>query len=362
VSGRALLEHSEVEARSPGELVVSVDAARRPAARRLAAAYARELADALPARARAEAAPAGPAERDRQTLRAALLGAGIGLLAGLVLALVREALDIRRTSSRTLERRLRLSALGAVPDTPPTVESAYELAPLDRPGGGEAAAYARLAATLEARAREAGARTLLVGGTVEADQGARVGAGLAAALAQRGCATAVVELDPARPLLRRMFALERGPGLAEVSRGEAPLDEALAWVPARGRLAVLPLGEGEPAPAETLRALLAELGSRAELVLVCAPPLLEAGPPRAGADALVVAVHLRKVRHSHRPLLERTLRGLELPVLGFVLVGAGSAHRSYDRAPGEGEPREHHGHEQHEKRTAGRATHVAEGG
>jgi Mrp family chromosome partitioning ATPase len=356
----ALLEHSDVEARSARELVVNVRAGRPGAARRLAGAYARELAAALPASARAEAGPAGPAERDRGTLRAALLGAASGLLVGLLLALLREALDIRRTSSRRLARRLRLSSLGAVPDVPSAVERAYELPALDHREGPEGVAYAQLATALESRARDAGARVLLVVGTVEEDEGTRVAANLAAALALQGLTVAVTELDPARPLLRRLFALERGPGLAEISRGEAPPDEGLALVPVPGRLAVLPLGEGELAPGTALEAALAGLRAGFELVLVCGPPLLEEATPDAGADALVVAVHLRKVRHSRRPELEHVLRKLEQPVLGFVLVGAGSAHRADERPPHEREPSDHDRKEHHEERVVGGAPHIPE--
>jgi hypothetical protein len=318
----ALLEHSEVERAADGELAFTVRADGPAAAQRLAASYAREFAESSSPTARA--APAGPAGRTGDILPAALVGAGVGLLAGLLLALVREALDVRRTSSRTIASRLGSRELGRVPDVPHALEDIFRLAAREDTEAGSA--YRPPAAAVAEEAARESAKVLLVAGTVPEDNGEHVAANLAVALAELGHGVAIVELDPGRPVLRRFFALERGPGMADVLRDEVALDDALSRVRDVDRLAVLTAGNAEGRDSESPDAVLEALGALFDFVLVCGTPLLRRGRvPLPHADALVLAVHLHRVRHSRRPRLERLMRGLGVPVLGFVLVGARAA-------------------------------------
>jgi hypothetical protein len=89
------------------------------------------------------------------------------------------------------------------------------------------------------------------------------------------------------------------------------------------------------------------------------PPLLRRGAWRIPhAEALVLAVHLHGVRRSRRPRLERQLRDITAPLLGYVLVGAAGAGPSADGAH-DAARRERGGHdgerdEQQEERAVGR--------
>jgi polysaccharide biosynthesis transport protein len=325
---RELLDRLEVEGGPGGRLAFTVSADEPAAARRLAQGYARAWVERLPGRSGARAGPAGPARRDRDVPRDALIGAALGLLAGLGLALVREALDVRRTSSRRVARRLGLEELGRVPEAPVGLEEAYRVPALEAPEGAAAQAYAALAARVAEQADAAAAKVILVCGTVAEDHGERVAAGLAAALSDGGRTVAVVELDPGRPTLRRQFALPRRPGAADVARGDRTLDEALTPVQGARGLSVLTAGAGQFVVGEAGGAKLDALRARFDIVVVSGPPLLrDDRPPVVRADALVLAVGLHRTRHSRRPRLERVLDALDMPVLGFVLTtspGAGA--------------------------------------
>jgi Mrp family chromosome partitioning ATPase len=313
----ALLGHLEAERQPGGRAAFTVSAVEPVAARRLAGSYARAWA----ASAQARAGPTRPARPERDTWRAAVTGAAAGLLAGLLLAVAREGLDVRRASSRSVRARLGFEQLGRVPEPPEDIEEAYRLPAREAPDGDVARAYERLAATVAAAARAASARVILVCGIVAEDRGELVAAGLGAALAGTGRSVAVVELDPARPALRRQFALPRGPGFAEVARGEATVDEALARVRGLAGVSVLTAGAG-PAPAG--EHVPAALRDRFDLVVVAGPPLLGKGArPPAGADALLLTVSLRRSRQSRRPRVERVLEEHGVPVLGFVLMASG---------------------------------------
>jgi len=314
----ALLDRLEGSRRAGGEVAFTVSAEEPRPARRLAASYAAAWAG------EARARPAGPARRERGTARAAFAGAAVGLLAGLLLALFRERLDVRRTSSRRMAARLGFGQLGRVPEVPDGLEEAYRLPALESPGGTAAGDYERLAAAVAEAAQEASARVMAVSGTVAEDRGEQVAAGLAAALAVDGRTVAVAELDPARPTLRRLFALARRVGAAEVARGEAGLDAALAGVQGVSGLSVLSAGAGPAPGGEAAAAVLGALRERFDVVVVAGPPLLEEGgaqPP--GIETVVIPVVLRRTRHSRRPRLERVVGDLGVPVLGYVLVASG---------------------------------------
>jgi Mrp family chromosome partitioning ATPase len=332
-----LLEHLSASQRPGGEVAFTVEAVGARAARRLAAGYARAWADA----SRGQAARVRVSRQERDVAGAALIGAAIGLLAGLLLAVLREGLDVRRTSSRSVAARLGLAELGRVPEVPGGVEEAY------RQGSSGSVAYERLAARVAAAASHASARVVAVCGTVAEERGEQVAAGLAAALAvaQDGRKVAVVELDPARPVLRRQFALARRPGASEVASGEASLDQALAEPPGVAGLCVLVAGAG-PAPAgEAAGKILGALRTRFDMVVVAGPPLLPIGgaaasPVPSGVDALLLGVALRRTRHSRRPRVSRIVEALDVPVLGFVLMasapeeqGPGMTLASAQRAP-----------------------------
>jgi Mrp family chromosome partitioning ATPase len=320
-SARELLDRLEAERRAGGRLTFTVSVDEPIAARRLARSYAQAWVERLPERAGVRVSAPGPARRDRHVVRDVLIGAALGLLVGLLLAVLREALDVRRTSSRSVARRLGLEELGRVPEAPVDLDAGYGLPVLEDPQGPAANAYAELGARVAEEAETAAARVILVCGTVAEDRGEQVTAGLAAALARGGRRVAAVELDPARPMLRRQFALPRGPGAAEVARGGSTLDEALTPVQGASGLCVLAAGAAQPEDNGTDGAVLDALRERFDVVVVAGAPLLRDGEPSLfGADALVLAVGLRGTRHSRRPRLERELDALDVPVLGFVLT------------------------------------------
>jgi polysaccharide biosynthesis transport protein len=319
-----LLDHLSAERRPGGRVAFTVTADEPAAARRLAAGYARAWAQGLPEAAGARAGRAGPARRDRDVAGAALIGAAAGLLAGLALALLRELLDVRRTSSRSVASRLGLEELGRVPEAPADLDAAYGVPAVEAPEGPAAAAYAGLAARVAESAAKAAARVILVCGTVAEDHGEQVAAALGAALALSGRSVVVVEVDPAGRTLRRQFAMARRPGLAEVAGGETGLDDALTPVQGVDGLSVLAAGAGAAGPGWS-GTVLEDLRNRFDLVVVAGPPLLrDGGGTVAHADALLLAVDLRRTRYSRRPRLERVLETVGVPVLGFVLLASAS--------------------------------------
>lgn len=167
---------------------------------------------------------------------------------------------------------------------------------------------------------------LVVTGTARGDGATTVACGLALAFAGAGLRVLVVGADLRGSGVASQLWRREAPGLAEVLRGEAALEEVLQpW--ADGSLTVLAAGRaGGDAPGDVLgsdamRSLLDAARSSFDMVLVEAPPtpefvdaaLLAAG---RGVGVLLVARH----RRTRVDLLARAVAALDGS--GAVLLGS----------------------------------------
>ena len=113
-----------------------------------------------------------------------------------------------------------------------------------------------------------------------------------------------------------------------------------------GALSVLPVGPLPPNPAEfvsshALVSLLADLASRADLVLIDAAPILNLSDTMtlsARVDGFVVVARLPFLKRSTLHELHRVLSAAPAAKLGFVLTGAsvGETYGAYGYGYGHG--------------------------
>jgi capsular exopolysaccharide synthesis family protein len=292
--------------------------------------------------------PAQSAEKVQpRPVRSAVLGLGFGLLLGIGVALLWEALDSRVRSSDQIEARLGmplLARLGA-----PRRRARDGLAPvtLRHPGSVEAEAFRLLRANLAFAIASSSARTIMVTSAVEGEGKSTTAANLAVALARTGKRVILADLDLRRPTIDRFFDLEDGPGLMDVVHGDIHLDEAVARIPvtaaavpdaadANGSsgwaatLEVLPLGEppsnpGELIDGDALGEILNRLNEWAEIVLIDSPPLLGTGDTVAlstKVDALLIVTRANFLSNPTLVELRRVLASCPAAKLGFVLTDA----------------------------------------
>ena len=289
--------------------------------------------------------------------RNAMLGALLGLILGLGLAFLSNALDKRVRTQAEVEELLRLPLLGRLPKPHRRLRRVDRLAMLDEPSEASAEAVRRLRTNLELANIDGDAKVIMVTSAAEGEGKSTTLANLAVALADSGKTVALVELDLRRPTLAAFFRLKSRSGLTDVVLGRVKLKDALAAVPLSGpsatslngarspevRLQVLPSGSSLPAnPGEfvgsqAVARLLAELRSDHDLVLVDAPPMLsvvDAMTLSTRVDAVFAVVRLGV---ANRPMLEDLARSLErspATKLGFVLTG--SDDRKVYGSPGYG--------------------------
>jgi capsular exopolysaccharide synthesis family protein len=179
-------------------------------------------------------------------------------------------------------------------------------------------------------------RLLMITSAVAREGKTTLASHLAVSVAQAGRRTLLVDCDFRRPQLHNVFNLPRGPGLAQVLRGEAGLAEAVRPGPVEG-LSVLTTGEDSQRTnhaqvMDEMRRLLEEVRGQYDFVLVDCCPVLPV------ADALLLGKRMDAVLLSVRPEVSQVpqlhaacgrLATLRIPVLGAVVNGVRGGLSSY---------------------------------
>jgi polysaccharide biosynthesis transport protein len=308
-----------------------------------------------------------------KTVRNGVLGLVVGLVLGLGLAFLREALETRvRTTEEVSARLGGLPLLGRLPRPPKRLRRSDKLVMLEDPASAQAEAFRMLRANLDFMTLDRDARTIIITSALEQEGKSTTVANLAVAFARAGKRVVLVDLDLRRPVLSRFFDLE-GPGLTQVALGHVPLEAALAGIaitdppaPRRrlslrrrgnqnghvtrellGQLEVLPSGPIPPDPGEfvssaALGKVMGVLRERADVVLIDAPAALHVGDVvslSSLADGILVVARATALRRQTLAELKRLLSLVRTPALGFVATGedgegyaVGSASAAY-RSP-----------------------------
>jgi succinoglycan biosynthesis transport protein ExoP len=319
--------------------------------------------------------------------RNGILGLALGIVLGLGLAFLWEALDTRVRRAEEIGEKLGgLPLLARIPVPSRRIRSDRKLVMLEEPVGPQSEAFRMLRTNLEFAALDRDVKTIMVTSAVEQEGKSTTIANLAVALARSGRRVVLVDLDLRRPFIDKFFGIQ-GPGLTQVALGHASLDEALVRVAIaapgsdapvaakgnggrkavkangngngsllRGVLDVLPSGPIPPDPGEfvgtqALGEILSELRERADVVLVDAPPALHVGDAlrlSARVDGILLVTRMKVVRRHTLSELARQVATVPTPVLGFVVTGAqdeqgygsGGAYGSYYSRPYAQDPQE----------------------
>jgi succinoglycan biosynthesis transport protein ExoP len=301
--------------------------------------------------------PHGAAKVQPRPVRSIALGLGVGLLLGLAAAFLWEAVDSRIRSEDEVADLLGLPLLGRIREQPRS--RGHDVAMLTAPNSSQAESYRILRVALDSLNRDVGARTLMVTSAIDGEGKSTTAANLAVAHARSGLRVILVELDLRYPSLDQLFALEGRAGVTDVALGHVSLDEALAEVPLSpsvtnsdgaypGSLHVLPAGPVSPELREMVLVhsssdLLSALTSRADVVLIDAPPIVPVVDAQALAshvDRLLVVVRWSFVRRRTLKELRRTLDVSGAPPVGFVLVAGTDTTAPYARFEPPRAPRE----------------------
>jgi capsular exopolysaccharide synthesis family protein len=254
--------------------------------------------------------------------KGALIGGAGGLLLGYALAVLRALADRRVRTPARLREATGLQVLGQVPSVrklnPPWLSGA------DRSGPVPDAAR-RIALQVWPRGTPNGTQVVLVT-SPRANTGKTVlAAHLAAAAAEMGLRTVLIDANLRAPAVAARLGLEGSAGLQAVLRDMVPVSDVMAGHGPTG-ITVLPAGAADPDPSALLAsaAMRSALGSLREGFDVV---VIDGAPLNPTADALTLASTVDGVIvvvEPRNPLGEtaqavRELTALSARVLGFVL-------------------------------------------
>lgn len=208
--------------------------------------------------------PLAPARPDKR--RNIMLALAMGLVGGVVLAFMLEAVD---TTVRTPEQAQMLSnlpALGIIPATPQMrlrtqaqkalVEKggkeAVELVTYRRPKSDISESYRALRTAILLSASGSPPKVMLITSALPQEGKTTTSINTAVVLAQKGARVLLVDADLRRPSIHKVFNIKPKVGLSTLLTGGSKVENTITHVPQLPNLFLLPAGPPPPHPAELL--------------------------------------------------------------------------------------------------------------
>lgn len=259
-----------------------------------------------------------------KTARNVGVGALVGLLLGVALAVLRDRLDNTVKDRQQILDSSGVAAVGAVP-----FDSDRPKHPLVSFGEGHfssAEAYRQLRTNLQFLDVDNPPRLFVVSSAIPGEGKTTTAVNLAFVLAEAGHRVVLVEADLRRPRAARYMQLMESVGLSNVLSGAADLDDVLQTT-ANSKVSMLAAGPHPPNPSELLGSshmqhLLEELRSRFDYVVLDAPPLLPVTDAAVLTNLTDGALVVARYGHTKRDQLARAvenLRAIDARVLGVIL-------------------------------------------
>jgi succinoglycan biosynthesis transport protein ExoP len=258
-------------------------------------------------------------------LRNLALGLMLGLLAGFGLGLVRHVLDKSVKGERDLQAFTDVPVIGGIGfdiDAP-----ARPLIVHADPHSPRAETFRQLRTNLQFIDVANHPRSIVFTSSVPGEGKSSITANLAITLAAAGSRTVLVEADLRQPKVAEYLGLEGAVGLTSVLVGLAGLDDVLQPWGSNGGLDVLACGMIPPNPSELLGsaamvALVRQLESRYEHVIIDSPPLLPVTDAAVLSKLTGGAVMVVGAGRVNRDQVEKALESLGTvgaQVLGVVM-------------------------------------------
>jgi tyrosine-protein kinase Etk/Wzc len=187
-------------------------------------------------------------------------------------------------------------------------------------------AYTKIYSNIKFAAVEGPLQSILVTSARKGEGKSTTLVNLSCAIAASGKRVVIVDTDLRNPTVQRILGTRHPLGVTSVLAGECPLDSALLATAHPG-LMILPSGPIPPNPAELLQSgamkeLIAELESRADLVVFDSPPALLVADAMLLAgelDAAIVVSESGGVTRREVQHVRDTLQMAKARILGVIL-------------------------------------------
>ena len=271
-----------------------------------------------------------------------ILGVILGLMLGLGLAFVEEYMDTSVRGPEEVESVLGVPVIGSVPemggkDVRERLVTQYDaMSPT-------AEAFKGIRTNIRFSGAGEEVRVILVTSSGAGEGKTTVASNLGIVMAQMGKRVLLVDGDLRRPMVHKIFGMEREPGLTEVIVGEAELGVVIRGSEVEG-LDVLVSGHIPPNPSELLgsvrmRRVIEEMRGMYEYVVIDSAPLMPVTDSVELSTLVDGVVLVAKHRWTSTKMLKKSVELFErvdAKVLGIVLNffsinASGYRYREYKR-------------------------------
>jgi tyrosine-protein kinase Etk/Wzc len=266
-----------------------------------------------------------------QRKRAVALAAILGLLLGIVAAVIADRFDDAVQTPDEVRDRLQLPILGSIPRV---TEALFARSPSSRfrlishvePQSLVAEAFRSLRTNLAFARAHQDLRTIVLTSPGPGDGKSTVASNLATTFAQQGQRTLLIDADLRRAVVNETFELPRHPGLSDVLIGRSKLADVIRTVDVPN-LSVLVSGQFPPNPSELLgspamRDVIEQAKGEFDMIVIDSPPVLavtDASVLSSLVDGTVVVVRVGKTARDAVRRGVAQLRVVNGRVLGAVL-------------------------------------------
>ena len=212
------------------------------------------------------------------------IGAGIGLMLGILLALILEAVDTNLKTISDIEQGLHLPLLAAIPavDAEHLLPTSFKEFAVTRGGtsqSGIAESLRGMRTSILLSSPGSPPKVIMIASTRPGEGKSSVAALMAITFALNNSKVLLVDADLRRPAIHLRFKIGKGLGLSSVLSGKASLNESVDAWPDLPNLHLLPSGPVPPLPSELLGSkqmedVLMQARTDYDFVVLDTPPVL----------------------------------------------------------------------------------------
>lgn len=282
-----------------------------------------------------------------------VLGGLVGFGAGLALAMMFEMMDTSIKNIEDITNYIGLEVIGTIPYMKfgkgrgrrrrGTYAAVSNESQIDEcivtqhdPKSPVSEAYRTLRTNFQFATIKQKPKTIMVTSAVPGEGKTTTAVNMAVTMADCGIRVLLVDTDLRRPNVHRVLKMGRGPGLADVLRGNAELSSVIRktsvenmWVISSGRV---PPNPSELIGSARMQRLMDRLSSQFDLVVCDAPSILVVTDPVLLATHVDTAVLVVSVNNARRETIQRAHKLLDaasVQVAGVVLNGLEANRRHY---------------------------------
>lgn len=265
----------------------------------------------------------GTPEKSPSTSRYLFIGAVLGVLLGVILALIRDATDKKIRDSGEAAHALGAPSMGEVPLL--VTGDSHSGKNLNNQQLFEES-LRKIRTNLRYARLDSELRCILVTSALSGEGKSTISTRLARVMALAGSEVLLIEADLRRPVLRQRFNIPSNrPGLTHLLLGAVSLEETICKTETPG-LNVMVAGDIPPNPSELLGSqrmseLIAFLSKKYIVIIDTAPvlPVSDAAALSHATDGVLVVSKYKSTTSVDLNAVGEALRAVDAPILGIVL-------------------------------------------